>query len=425
MKVKSNSVRSIAMLDPIGDYGIGGYTYELSEGLAAQGVDVDVYTNARSVMLELAIPRHHRILPVLGGPLFRQRELLRGHSPPARRGEIPRSSAGPAGARSKLGSGLRRKVRGLVLSLELALHLKRTGYDLVWTQWPYLGGYGSGFWTLSRALGLRLVHTVHNVLPHETENRLQQKADCERVYRCASALIVHSESSRRELCQLFPRLANKIITAKHGLYTLYKRAPEARELVRSRLGIWPGQVAFLFFGSVRPYKNLDAVLRALRHESLRQAMLIVAGWDLGSLNGPLPDRLANTRGTARDLGVTNQVRFVPGPLDLEDTARVFEASDIIVLPYLKSYGSGLLLHGMTYQRHVVVTATGGMEEYLLHYPRHTLLSDASSDAVARGLAQAVAAVQCGARPAVPEIPELAWPEIARRTLTALEELHGS
>ena len=65
------------MVDTDGGDGIGGYTYELSEGLAAQGVAVDIYSNSRGVMHELPLPRHHRIFPVLGAPLFRQRHRLR------------------------------------------------------------------------------------------------------------------------------------------------------------------------------------------------------------------------------------------------------------------------------------------------------------------------------------------------------------
>jgi len=39
-----SAARSIAMIEPLGDYGIGSYVYELSEGLAAHGVRVDVST---------------------------------------------------------------------------------------------------------------------------------------------------------------------------------------------------------------------------------------------------------------------------------------------------------------------------------------------------------------------------------------------
>ncbi|MGH9163286.1 MAG: hypothetical protein ACRD2X_25265 [Vicinamibacteraceae bacterium] len=41
-RARSGPVR-IALVDPLGDFGIGAYTYELAEGLAGNGVSVDVY----------------------------------------------------------------------------------------------------------------------------------------------------------------------------------------------------------------------------------------------------------------------------------------------------------------------------------------------------------------------------------------------
>src|SRR5205807_4214965 len=84
--VSNERTGAIAMIDSDGGDGIGGYTYELAEGLAANGVAVDVYTNGREPVLPL--PRRHRILPVLGRPLFARRTPLGG----------PRRANEPSGA---------------------------------------------------------------------------------------------------------------------------------------------------------------------------------------------------------------------------------------------------------------------------------------------------------------------------------------
>jgi glycosyltransferase involved in cell wall biosynthesis len=401
---------------------MGVYTHELSEGLAANDIRVDVYTSGGSVMPQLALPRHHRLLPALGGLLLRQRTMLRDVTNRAQ-AERRVGSAEQHVARHRATRGpLGRKVRSLLLPLELALHLKRMNYDLIWTQWPVMDGYGPNLWRLLRMLGLPVVHTVHDVLPHEQEDWVWQKRICEKIYESVDALIVHSDFSRCELCQLFPAVAGKVVTSKHGLYTVFRRIPAAREEVRISIGVEPDEIALLFFGSVRPYKNLESIMKAMRHDYPRKVVLVVAGWDYGCHNEDRASRLARTTQRAEELGIMKRVRFIPGPLNFVETARVFEAADVLVQPYLKSHGSGLLLLGMTFQIHIIAARTGGMDEYLAHYPRHTLLSNPECSSVVNGITRAISDLPSGPRPVLPRIPELEWSRIARETLSMLEKL---
>src|ERR1700730_12533274 len=75
--IDTSPILSVAIIDYLDDFGIGGYIYELAEGLAANGVSVDVYSSGQGEMSKLAIARHHRLLTVLGNPLYKQKELLR------------------------------------------------------------------------------------------------------------------------------------------------------------------------------------------------------------------------------------------------------------------------------------------------------------------------------------------------------------
>jgi glycosyltransferase involved in cell wall biosynthesis len=295
-------------------------------------------------------------------------------------------------------------------------------YDLIWTQWPVMNGYGPRLWWLLHKLGLRVVHTVHDVLPHEREDWTWQKRICEEIYQVVDTLIVHSEFSRRDLCRLFPAVASKVLTSKLGLYTVYRRIPTVRDEVRTSLGLDPGEIALLFFGSIRPYKNLGAIMEAMRQAYPRNVVLVVAGWEYGSHNEDRTNRLARSRKIAEELGIMKRIRFVEGPLTLEETSRVFEAADVLVQPYLESHGSGLLLLGMTFQKHIVATTTGGMDEYLAKYGRHTLISNPDCAGVSGAIKQAISELQKDPRPEIPRMPELEWPFIAREVLSRLEAL---
>src|ERR1700680_1838603 len=278
--LSNTSIRSIAIIDPLGDFGIGSYTYELAEGIAANAVSVDVYTGASSPLADL--PRHHRVFPVLGSVLFKQRKVLRD----GRNGATSSSSdshhvQSSDRSQSKLSgtSQLRSRLRGLVLPMELACYLKTRSYSYIWTQWPDMEGYGPRFWATCRALGLRIIHTVHNVLPHE--EMPNDREVCEAVYASSNILVVHSKYAAERLAADFPETEGKTIISRHGLYTIYPRMPQERERIRGSLGIPPEQVAFLAFGGIRPYKNTDSIIHALKNLQSDRAVLIVAGREAG------------------------------------------------------------------------------------------------------------------------------------------------
>jgi len=415
------SFQSIAIINPLADYGINTYCFELAEGLTSAGVRVDLYTGGSTPLSELPTPQHHRCYRVLGSALFKQRRILgeADHNVPAEP-EAGQLAIPPVNSNLKRRSvdenSLWGKLRNIFLELELVVYLKWKRYDLVWTQWPNV--YGSSFWRTCRLLGLRTVHTVHNVLPHEESPG--QAQFLRKIYRQTGALVVHSEASKKDLLRFFPKSQSKVVVARHGTYTLYPRNPEAGVTLRDKLNIARGRVACLLCGAIRPYKNIDAVLNALQDKRAAHIVLIVAGQESGYPNSSHTDPLARTRAMAQKIGVIDQVRLIPRFLNSTDLATLFEAADILVLPYLKNYGSGLLLLGMTFGKYILATDTGGAGEYLVNYPRHQLLEGPEASHVAEGLSKAVEALSNeDGQVACPEMPELQWHNIARNVLPML------
>jgi D-inositol-3-phosphate glycosyltransferase len=267
------------------------------------------------------------------------------------------------------------------------------------------------------------VHTVHNVLPHE--EYVEQIRKLKRVYRYSDFLIVHSEFARDELVRLFPDAAKKAIVARHGTYTVYPRRAEARDWIRRKLGLEEGVVAGLICGGIRPYKNIDGVLRALADPRCAGMVLILAGEESGYPEASQGDRLARARRLAEELRVADRVRFIPRFLRAEELAELFEAADVLVLPYVKNYGSGLLLLGMTFGKHIAATDTGGAGEYLAGYPRYTLLKGVDPAQIAAGLQEAMKSVGLEPTSVLPiNIPQLQWTAIAHNVVTALTILYG-
>jgi glycosyltransferase involved in cell wall biosynthesis len=408
-----NALRSVAILNPLGDFGINAYSFELAEGLSANGVQVDVYTSDLSPLSVLPGSRHHQCFPVLGSTLLKQKKLDAGyqlHTSAAQQRAPDAVSPDPTPVRR---SGLRTLARRKFLELELAVHLKRKRYDLVWTQWPDI--YGHNFWGLCRLLGVKTAHTVHNVLPHEESEA--NMATLRRVYKQCHHLIVHSEYSRKELLSLFPEAARKTIVAPLGIYTIYPRTPEARERVRRDLKVGRDQLACLICGGIRPYKNIDSSIAALADPRCAGAVLIVAGQEAGFPERSASDPLAHTRSVARGWGVEPQLRLIPRFLGRLELSELFEAADVLLLPYVKGYGSGLLLLGMTFRKYIVTTDTGGACEYLKDYPLHTLLATGEVSDIVDGITLAERALASATGVAdMSAFGELRWATIARNTL---------
>ncbi len=421
--VPNSPFRSVAILNPLGDFGITTYSYELAEGLEANGVRADFYTSDVSPLSELPARHRHRCYPVLGSLLLRQRRALRaprtadGGCAPGGADGLPSAAARAAedaATAHRRGEGTRRALLGL----ELALHLRRRRYDLVWTQWPDI--YGTAFWRTCRALGLPLAHTVHNPVPHDSAG--SELPALRRVYPACDLLFVHSEQARGEFEGLFPDLCGRVAVSRHGLYTTYPRCPAARAARRSELGLVEGAAVVLICGGIRPYKNLDALVAALADPRCARAVLVVAGEESGYGGTPAADPLDRTRRLAREAGVAERVRLIPRFLRARELAELLEAADVLALPYRKGYGSGLLLLGMSFGRHVLVADTGGAAEYVADYPAHTLLDGTGAPEVAAGLARAIEALGApGAAERAPRSPDLEWPAIAARALAVLRE----
>jgi glycosyltransferase involved in cell wall biosynthesis len=360
---------------------------------------------------------------VLGSLLLRQRQALAGRwldrglqpAPSYARVEPPLPASK---GRHPLVSRARNAVVPRLLPLELAAYLRWKRYDVLWTQWPVMQGGGTRLWSWSRRLSRTIVHTVHDVRPHEP---IRGYFDlCRTIYACCELLVVHSRAAAIELLTLHPEVAGKVLVAPHGLYTVYPMRRESRGAVRMRLGIADDEALALCFGGIRPYKNIEGVLDALAADRSGKIVIVIAGRESGYPNLVPGDPLGRVRRLVSERRLERRVRLLPGPFDPTETAELFAATDVALLPYLHTSGSGLLLLCMTFGVHIAATAVGGMDEYLEGYPRATLLEGPSSAQVAAGLEAAVAEARRYPPIPVGRATYLEWPAIAAYTLDALD-----
>ena len=180
---------------------------------------------------------------------------------------------------------------------------------------------------------VRLVWTVHNVLPHETG---YPEAELElRRLMMRSADVVHLMSADQEplLTEAYGATPNRVVVVPHPSYLGAYPDWADRSAARAQLGI-PDQLRVLAtIGQVRPYKGYHAFLQALDRVHRRDPAIrwLVAG-------------------TVREEGdwqefitavaVHPAVLCFPNYIPADDLQFFLRAADAAVFPYVRSLNSG-------------------------------------------------------------------------------------
>lgn len=208
---------------------------------------------------------------------------------------------------------------------------------------------------LVRLAGVRVVWTLHNLVPHETRfPRLDLW--CRRILcRLSDAVIVHGTSGEVQARTVLKCPANRIAIIPHGHYRDVYARPIACHKARQSLGLPAGARVFLFFGMIRPYKGLEQLLRVWRTLGFHDACLVIAGRCLDPQFGREIADLARN---------TFQVRLVPQFIPDAEIPKYFSAADVVVLPFVQVQTSGSLLLAMSYGKPTIAPRLGDIPEAL-------------------------------------------------------------
>lgn len=142
----------------------------------------------------------------------------------------------------------------------LDAEIRTGGYDIVHVQGFKDAAYEIPLYLhLKKHCGL-LVHTVHNLLPHEAAPRDRELYG--RFYAACDLLVVHNLYCRRLLAEEYGIAPDRICVTPHGSYTQVHAGPAEFP--------HPGPVTFLQFGVLRRYKGVDILLEALTRMTAEQ-----------------------------------------------------------------------------------------------------------------------------------------------------------
>jgi beta-1,4-mannosyltransferase len=194
--------------------------------------------------------------------------------------------------------------------------------------------------------GTRFIWVAHNAAPHDTKKSVPRLTRW--FLRSVDGIIFLSAYSRDLIGALYPesRGRDSLVTV-HGHY----RDAAVTPLTASTIPT--GDVKLVYFGRVRPYKNLEVLVDAATRVSGLQ--LLVSGM---ATDRSLGDALRASAGQAKH--ITLDLRDTPiGDAKFE---AIVDSADAVVLPYRNILNSGAALFALSRNRPVLAPNIGSLPE---------------------------------------------------------------
>jgi beta-1,4-mannosyltransferase len=201
-----------------------------------------------------------------------------------------------------------------------------------------------------RMRGTKIVWTIHNCSSHEKLHPSLEAWFWRRFIPRVDGVISLSSSGLSNALESFPALRKipKIIIP-HGHYR--DEYPFRNRDARPMLGIPSDARVLLFFGQVRPYKNVETLVRVFREVTTDSALLDIVGH---SDSSTLSEKIL------REASSDNRVRVRLEFLRPDELFAHASAADVVVLPYREILNSGSAILGLSLNRPILVPDLGAM-----------------------------------------------------------------
>jgi D-inositol-3-phosphate glycosyltransferase len=333
--------------------GMNVYIVELAQRLAAQGVEVEIFTRATAGGLPPAVELAPGVL-------------------------VRHVDAGPYEGLAK--EDLPAQLCAFTHGVMQAWAGHRPGYyDLVHSHYWLSGHVG---WLAAQRWGVPLVHAMHTMAKVKNANLANGDAPEPaarvigetQIVDAADRLIANTDEEAGELVRHYGADPAKVAVVHPGVNLTRFRpfpkgsgklrpgeAPTGRAAARARLGLPQDALIPLFAGRIQPLKAPDVLLRAVgilleERPELRSRIVVPV------VGGPSGSGLAKPEGLqklAARLGIADVVRFHP-PVRQDQLADWFRAASVLVMPsYSESFGL-VAIEAQAAGTPVLAAAVGGL-----------------------------------------------------------------
>jgi beta-1,4-mannosyltransferase len=210
---------------------------------------------------------------------------------------------------------------------------------------------------LARLVGVRLVWTLHNLLPHD-QSQLALHRFCQRFLarRCAWIRVFGESTVQKAAAELRVSEA-KFRVVPEGDYTKVYPNRVTPQAARAQLGLPEDSRVLLYLGLIKPYKGVLELVRMFNELREPGTYLYLAGRIMDTRYGEKVRRELTDQIILRD-------EFIPE----SELQYYFNAADLVVLPFQQIENSGSVIMSMGFARPVVAPRQGVLEERLRAQP---------------------------------------------------------
>ena len=194
--------------------------------------------------------------------------------------------------------------------------------------------------------GTKVVWTAHNLGGHERGQSPLADLFRKLFQNMVDGVIFLSRSSRREFQAQNggSRVSAAVIPHGHYKDVLARPARPKRD---------EGPRTLLYFGQIRPYKNVEGLLRAFAQADVPGWRLVVAG---RPLNAAMQERVSALARGNPDIQL--HLDFLPE----DELERLVAGADLVVLPYKRILNSGSVLYALSLGKPVLGPGQGSLPE---------------------------------------------------------------
>ena len=323
----------------IGDAGgMNIYVAESAARMAAQGVEVDIFTR-----------RDHLDLPAVVelSPGVNVHHLDAGHDLHWTKEQVPAH------------------FNELTAEFKKALSTDQS-YDLIHSHYWLSGKVAM---PVAKELKLPLVHTMHtmarvknlNLAEGERPEPMIRVQGETQIVSAASALTANTDAEAASLVSLYDACPDTVHLVTPGV-DLYNFTPGAgRAAARKVIGIEADTHVITFVGRIQPHKGTEILIRAIAemvshspHLRLKLRVFIIGG--ASGINGSEVERLKEL---VNWLNIDDVISFLP-PVPRTELPNWYRAADLVCIPsYSESFGL-VALEAQACGTPVVATAVGGL-----------------------------------------------------------------
>jgi len=208
----------------------------------------------------------------------------------------------------------------------------------------------------------RLALEMHEVVDTLEEKilpiRLYSRIGGKTLLKFCDIYTAHSDEARKAIADTYHIPHNKIHIVPHGPYNIYESLD--KKAAKKELNL-AGYV-LLYFGMIRQYKGVSLLIKAfnkLPADVANDICLVIAGEDWGDDTG-IQKALSNSPYREK---IIFKSEFIPDDL----VPKYFAASDTVVLPYLRTCGSGVVNIAVAQGKPVITADLPTMRECLKGY----------------------------------------------------------